>query len=130
MYSFNVRSQYDARAVAESQIRLAARLLKELDEGLKNTSSDSYEAQEFRAAKFDLLRHKEKAEIDLMFLPPRLTDADSHRRKILNDITEADQVASKERFVDHLKSIGDFRQAKIHLLAILDLRKTIEAETA
>lgn len=52
------------------------------------------------------------------------------KRRRINEATEAQQVASTCAFIDRLRAMGDFRQAKIHYGSVLQIRRTIEHETS
>lgn len=125
------RLEFDHHAVLRSQIRLSTRFITELLEHLRTLKGDTYERQELSAAVLDFRWAKEKAEKQLAALPaqPSLDESAEHRRR-LNEATEAQQVASTVAFIDRLRAMGDFRQAKIHYGSLLQIRRTIEHETS
>lgn len=123
-------SNFDAAAVCESRIRLADRFTKDIDARLKIVQPDGYEAQELRAARYDLSCMKAVAEKKLQTLPPpRKLDSEGVRRRQINEGREVEAVKSKLAFVEKLRAEGDYRQARIHLLAALEHRAEIEWET-
>lgn len=125
------RAEYDHYAVLRSQIRLSTRFIAELTEHLRTLKGETYERQELSAAVLDFRWAKEKAEKQLASLPaqPALDEVAEKRRRI-NEATEAQQVASTCAFIERLRAMGDFRQAKIHYGSVLQIRRTIEHETS
>lgn len=121
--------RYNHHAALRSKIRLCDRFLGEIVERLQIIDPTNFEAQELRHAATTFRSAKISALTRLEHLPAESLTIDEEVRRRQNEILEEHQVALKLAFVNKLRGMGDFRQAQVHLLAILQIRSTIERES-
>lgn len=123
------RIRYNIHAVHRSRLRLCTQFMTSIDARLKIIGEDTFEGQELSSARKTLVTAQARAKAALEELPAQqLNEAEEERRR-MNEVLESQQVAMKLAFVEKLRACGDYRQAKIHLLATLQIRREIENES-
>lgn len=125
------RSRFDLHAVLRSRIRLADRLVAELDEQLRSLAPDGYAHQEMAQARNDVAAQRTSAARRLEALPPQapLDEAAEWRRRV-NENLESQTVETRLAFAARLASAGEWRQWRLHLVAVLDVRSRLEEESS
>lgn len=125
------RSRFDLHAVLRSRIRLADRLVAELDEQLKTRAPDGYAHQEIAQARRDLAERRAASARRLEALPPQapLDEAADWRRRV-NENLEQQTVETRLAFAARLASAGEWRQWRLQTVAVLDVRSRLEEESS
>ena len=114
------------KRLLERKVSDADKRLAEIQAIGRTVAPASYKVQEIGCERVELTRIREVTARKLRALAAPTTE-NPHRRALIERLI-AERQAQTTAFADKLVREGDFRQARIHRLAVLDIPGQVEAE--